>query len=270
MKTSKIPTAFRTTVSINSSRLLDELSFSGSTIPDSESSGFIPDNSRISGWKSTFVSRYFKLFVVLIVSILYFINSSAQITTLVPWSNVYHGTSTSAQTSTITIPAGSGSNRMLVVAIAASRTSAGARTVTLSYGGQTLTPAAGDMATTTIQQHTQLYYLNEAGIKAATSTSLSVTVGPSNTRVTDVFATVFDGVDQVAPITNSQAYNSGTTAVSTFAFATGLTVNANDQAVEIVSSMRTGSTTPRVITYATNWTMAEPSNAHKLSTKLTA
>ena len=183
--------------------------------------------------------------------------AAAAITALQAWANVYHGTATTAQNIAYTVPAGSGTSRLLVVAISTSRTTVGSRTVTLTYGGQTLTSVTGDMATTAIQQHTQLYYLNEAGLDAATNTTLSVTVSSGTTRMTDVFAAVFDGVNQTAPIRNSQTYNSGTTAVTNPVFGTALTVNAGDQAVEIINCTRTGSTTLRTITYATNWTMQQ-------------
>lgn len=184
--------------------------------------------------------------------------AEAAITSLQAWSNVYHGTATTAQNISYTVPAGSGTNRVLVVAISTTRTTVGSRTVTLTYGGQTLTSIAGDMATTTIQQHTQLYYLNEAGLDAASNTTLSVTVSGGTTRMTDVFAAVFDGVDQTTPITDSKTYNSGTTqSAGPHAFGTALTVNANDQAVEIINCTRLASTILRTITYATNWTMQQ-------------
>ena len=172
------------------------------------------------------------------------------------WSNVYHGTATTAQVIPYTVPAGSGTNRVMVVAIASDMTAVGARTVTLSYGNQNLTLVNGDMGTATIRQHTALYYLNEAGLDAATDANLRVTVSGGTTRMTDVFVAVYDNIDQATPITDSKTYNGGTTAVTTFAFATALTVNANDQAIEIITCDRTANTTLYTITYAANWTMS--------------
>ena len=180
---------------------------------------------------------------------------SGQISTLNAWSNLYHGTSTSTQNITYSIPNGSNVRRVLVVAIATSRTATGSRTVTLTYGGQTLTSESGDMSSTTPRQHTQIYYLNEAGIDAATNTTLSVTVSGGITAITDVYAAVFENINQTSPITDSQNYNSGTSTTSSPQFGTALTLNTNDQAVKIVSSVRTGSIYPRTITdYGTNWT----------------
>jgi hypothetical protein len=80
------------------------------------------------------------------------------VSTLQAWTNVYHGTSTVVQNITYTVPAGTGVNRVMAVAIASSMTGVGARTVTLTYGGQSFTSSVnGDMATTTVRQHTQLY-----------------------------------------------------------------------------------------------------------------
>jgi hypothetical protein len=199
-----------------------------------------------------------KFLFVCILSVMMLVMSSAfgQITSLNAWTNLYHGTLTTVQNITYTIPTGSNARRVLVIAIASSRTTVGARTVTLTYGGQSLTSVNGDIASGTPRQHTQLYYLNEAGLDAATTTTLSVTVSGGTTAMTDVFAAIFDNVDQSSPITNSQTYSSGTSTVSTFSFSSALIVNTNDQAIEIVSSARTGSTSNRTITYATNWTVA--------------
>ena len=177
---------------------------------------------------------------------------SAQVTTLTNWSNAYNGTADAS--ATVSIPTGSNSHRMLVVAIASSQTAVGARTATVTYGGRTLTLAAGDMSQATTRQHTALYYLNEAGIDAATSTSLSVTFGGGTTRVNTVWTAIYDYVDQTTPLTNSQNFNSVANTNNAFAFGTALNVNANDQAIEVISTIRNGNTTPRTITAATNWT----------------
>jgi hypothetical protein len=177
---------------------------------------------------------------------------SAQVTTLTNWSNAFNGTADA--TATVSIPTGTNSHRMLVVAIASSQTAVGARTATVTYGGRTLTLAAGDMSQATTRQHTALYYLNEAGIDAATSTSLSVTFSGGTTRVNTVWTAIYDYVDQTTPLTNSQNFNSVTNTNNAFAFGTALTVNANDQAIEVISTIRSGNTTPRTITAATNWT----------------
>jgi len=189
------------------------------------------------------------------------VTGSPGIIELSAWSNLYHGTATTAQNLTYAVPAGSGARRVLLVAIASEQTGVAARTVTLTYGGQTLTPVSGDMATTTVRQHTALYYLNNGGLILAAAnaspTILAATVGGGATRMTDVFAAVYDGVDQTTAITDFKTYSNGTTVGSTFAFGTGLVVNAGNQAVGITCSDRiTNTTLWTVSTYVSNGTPA--------------
>ncbi|MCW5554741.1 MAG: hypothetical protein KIS67_21590, partial [Verrucomicrobiae bacterium] len=172
------------------------------------------------------------------------------------WSNLYHGTSTSQQNINYPVPTGSDAQRVLVVAIASGRTGTGTRTVTVTYGGQALTLVNGDMGNST-KQHTALYYLDESGLDAATSSTLSVTVGNGTTRVTDVFAAVFDNVDQSSPVTDSKNYSSGISEVTTFTFGTALTVNVRNQAIAITTSHRNSSTTIRTISsLQANWSLS--------------
>jgi hypothetical protein len=178
-----------------------------------------------------------------------------QVNTLTNWTNLYNNTGDLAS-GAVTMPAGSGNYRMLIVGIASSRSTVGARTATVTYGTQTLMLAAGNMALTTTRQHTAIYYLNEAGIDAAgASPTLAVTFGGGTARVNTVWYSVYDYVDQASPITNNQNYNSITTGADPFVFANALALNYDDQAIEVISSLRSGNTTPRTITaYATNWT----------------
>ncbi|WP_445454033.1 T9SS sorting signal type C domain-containing protein [Flavobacterium sp. 25HG05S-40] len=164
-------------------------------------------------------------------------NLFAQVTTLQNWSNLYNATGSGATTA-YTVPAGSGSNRVLVVAIASSQSAVAARTVSITYGGQAMTLASGNMGTTTIRQHTAIYYLNEAGLDAASGSNLIYSITGGTTRGTTVWAAVFDYVDQTTSLTNTRNYDSGTTQVGTFAFGTALTINANDQAIYVLSSVR--------------------------------
>lgn len=183
--------------------------------------------------------------------------ANAQVTTLQNWSVLYNNTATTQQTVSYTVPTGSNSNRVLAVAIASSQTSAGSRTVSISYGGRNLTLATGDMTSSTPRQHTAIYYLNEAGLDLATNSNLVFTVSGQNTRVTTVWAAVFDYVDQRTPLTGSRNYNSGTNTVNSFSFASALTINSGDQAVLVVSGVRSGNTSPRTITYPTNFTSVD-------------
>lgn len=199
----------------------------------------------------------------LLCLLLIFIGSftvNAQVTTLQNWSNVYNATGNGA-TSAYTIPSGSGTNRLLVVAIASSQSAVGARTVSITYGGQAMTLASGNMNTTGIRQHTAIYYLNESGIDAANNSNLVYSVTGGTTRATTVWAAVFDYVNQSSPLTNTQNYNSGTSQVSTFAFGTVLNINANDLAIYVLSSLRSNSNSQRSIsTLPANFTDEDTQN----------
>ena len=205
-----------------------------------------------SDWSNALSKSVMKLALVAFL-LLGWNNTTAQVSTLTAWTNQYHGTGNPSVA--VTIPAGSGTYRVLVLGIASSQTGVAARTATVTYGGQTLTLAAGDMATTTTRQHTALYYLLESGIEAATSTTLAVTFGGGTVRVNDVWTSVYDYVDQTTPITNFQNYNSIASAVSTATFGTGLTVNENEKAITVISSLRSANTGARTLTAATNWTL---------------
>lgn len=183
--------------------------------------------------------------------------ANGQVTTLQNWSMLFHNTSTAQQTLSYTVPTGSNSNRVLAVAIASSRTTTGSRTITITYGGRTMTLAAGDMNSTTPRQHTAIYYLNEAGLDLASNSNLVFTIGSGTTRVTTVWAAVFDYVDQSTPVTDSKNYNTGTGTADPFVLGTPLATNTNDQAVLVVSSIRSGNTNPRTLTFPTNFTSVD-------------
>gem|GEM_PF-3417814 len=199
------------------------------------------------------VSRFLFLLVLLLGGTV----ANAQVTTLQNWSVLYNNTSTAQQTVSYTVPTGSNSNRVLAVAIASSRTTAGSRTITITYGGRTMTLAAGDMTSTTPRQHTAIYYLNEAGLDLASNSNLVFTIGSGTTRVTSVWAAVFDYVDQSTPVTDSKNYNTGTGTADPFVLGTPLATNTNDQAVLVVSSIRSGNTNPRTLTFPTNFTSVD-------------
>jgi len=191
--------------------------------------------------------------IIMIIMAFYLNSASGQVLTLKNWTSVYHGSSTSQQNINYTIPEGSGNYRLLMVAIASEKTPAGSISVTLSYGGRPLVQAAGDIGSSSIP-HTALYYLDEAGLEAASNTTLSVTVSGSTIRITDVWAAVFDYVNQTSPLTDTKNYNSGSSNVTSFSFTPPLAVNAYNQAVEVIGVYNTGLNQFRTITYAAEWT----------------
>ncbi len=204
----------------------------------------------------------YKAFFKTILSILFFVlissfsNLSAQISTLNAWTNFYHGTL--GNTADYIVPTGSNTNRLLVVAVSTTTRNSSTRIITLTYGGQSLTAINGDLSSTT-RQHTQFYYLNEAGLDAATvagSSSLDFTVTNGTTVMNDIFVSVYDNVDQASPITDSKVFNSGSGTTTSVAFGTALTINASNLALKVISSVRTGSTEIQTInSFGTNWTV---------------
>ena len=181
-------------------------------------------------------------------------SSWGQVSTLQAFSNLYNGTSNS-QNLTYTIPSGTNSNRLLVVAVTTTlQTAANNRTIALTYGGRSLTPATGDLTSNT-QQHTAIYYLNESNIDLASNTTLAFTASNGTTRVNMVWAAVYDYVDQTTPINSSKNYNSGTSTTSSFSFSSSLSLASGNQGVVVICSHRTGNTSTRTITYPTNWAL---------------
>lgn len=202
-------------------------------------------------------TRNFNQLLLMLILLLGGSVANAQVTTLQNWSVLYNNTATTQQTVSYSVPAGSNSNRVLAVAIASSRTTTGSRSVTITYGGRTMTLAAGDMTSSTPRQHTAIYYLNEAGLDLAANSDLVFTVGSGTTRVTTVWAAVFDYVDQTNPVTDFENYNSGTNNADPFVFSANMNINANDQAVLLISSVRSNNNTPRTFTYPTSFTSVD-------------
>ena len=199
--------------------------------------------------------------VATLLLMLFFVaDSFGQVTTLQNWTNIYEGTSTNAQTSTYNVTAGTGSNRLLVVAIASTTRANSTNAVTLTYGGQPLVSANSDISTNN-RQHTAIYYLNEAGLDAATNSTLScrVQISSGSVVLTSVWAAVFDYVDQSSPITNSRNFNSSSN-TNPFVLGTNLSIAAGDQAILVANSCRTGSTTARTFDTYANFNLIDERN----------
>jgi hypothetical protein len=166
------------------------------------------------------------------------------------WTTVYAG---AAFPTAYTYTVNPGPNRTLVVGVTTTVSAAtAAQTCTVSYDGQAMQLATSN-ASTSAQQHTYLFYLNEAGITAATNQTLTVSVSGGTSVYNTVYAAVYNGVDQAA-ITGSN-FNGGTAQSSAVGpISPSLILAAGDQAVDIINVTRTGSTSARTIsTWATNW-----------------
>jgi hypothetical protein len=127
----------------------------------------------------------------------------SQVVTLQNWTNVYHGKSSSQQVVSYPVETGSDVRRILVVAVTSVRTDNGSMTAAITFGGQILSHAQGDMGMTNTRQHSAIYYLDESGLDAATDSNLSFTISGGAIGSIDVWAAVFDQVKQAEPIKGS-------------------------------------------------------------------
>ena len=187
-------------------------------------------------------------------------SASAAVSQPSAWTSQYASATYPAGAVNAAYSVAAGANRLLVVAIASTRTTAGNQTVSsVTYGGQALTLAAGDAASTGTWNHSYLYYLKESGIQAASGTSLNVTIAGGTSFYNWVYAAVFANVDQTTPFTDAKNFNSGATADATVGpFSPTLTIATGDQAIEIINIARdsTGNTLRSISTFATGWTTA--------------
>jgi hypothetical protein len=112
----------------------------------------------------------------------------------------------------LTHTTGSGSNRLLIFVVGYENSSdVGVTTVT--YGTRTMTRAVGAVAGTFPYNRVEIWYLNEAGITAASSTTFAVTWGCCSTPAEPMYAAIaYKNVDQTTPIATT---NSATTNAST-------------------------------------------------------
>ncbi|HEV8512075.1 MAG TPA: hypothetical protein VGQ59_02300, partial [Cyclobacteriaceae bacterium] len=209
---------------------------------------------------------------IIIFSLAFFLigySASGQIIqTLTPWTNLYNNNGTTYSNTSYTVPTGGNKFRILVVAVTHthSATSTNTPTVSLTYGGQALTPFVGDITAqnNSSRVHTELYYLNETGLDAAaaqtaptkTTLSLTYTITGGTSNNTTVFAAVYDGVDQSNPITYSQNRLAGTTATNSASLSSAISVDQDDLALEVISAVRNGNTTAFTINSPpTNWSL---------------
>ncbi|MGC2062403.1 MAG: hypothetical protein WA610_05445 [Thermodesulfovibrionales bacterium] len=171
---------------------------------------------------------------------------TGKIDQLTNWTSVYNGTTLAMSGTNFTVPNGT-TNRMLVVAISSIGASSNTDTdpSVITYGGVTMTKAVGVL--TAARPHTWFYYLPNNAVMDNTARPLNVTLSTTTPANIQVWAAVFDNVDQVAPTGLSNTSNSDSTTAS---LTGGLTVDADDQALYILSIWDNGATT--IPTYSTN------------------
>jgi hypothetical protein len=141
-------------------------------------------------------------------------------------------------TTGLTHSVGAGSNRLLVFMVGYEN-GTDILVNSVSYGGQSLTRINGVAAGTTTFGRVELWYLNEAGIAAATGNTFSVAYGGGATPADEHYGAVtYANVDQTSPVLDS-AVNS-TDASTPNPLTATVNVNANGYAVSAVFSGNTG------------------------------
>ncbi len=114
-----------------------------------------------------------------------------------------------AWTTGLTHTAGSGSDRLLLFVVGYENGSdPGISAVT--YGSQSLTPIIGAVAGTSIFGRVELWYLNEAGIAAASGNTFSVTWGIAAPSQPMYAAATYKNVNQTNPILDSASNSTDT------------------------------------------------------------
>ncbi len=181
---------------------------------------------------------------------------SAQISVINSWAQQYASNAypTGNVNASYAIP--NGSNRLLVVAVATTRTSNGSQNCTVTYGGVALTQATGDGSVTSQWNHSFIFYLNDANIgSAASGKPLAVTVSNGTSYYTYVGAAVYSGVNQATPFTSAVNFNTAGNNSSSVGPLNSFNVNNTDQGISVINLARDGSgTTVRSITgFANNW-----------------
>jgi len=180
-------------------------------------------------------------------------SADAAITQLVNWTKAYDQVSGTGSGFNVTVPTGTGAYRFMVVGItqtfAASAIQANPTTIT--YGGQTLTNATTNSATSN-RTHTWLYYLKDNAVMDNTARPLNVTLAGTHLNF-QVWVAIYDGVDQAAALTVGTGITA-TAGSGPAQLTSAMAVNANQQAVYI-SNINNGVTTViPTFTINANWT----------------
>jgi len=134
--------------------------------------------------------------------------SCGTLSVLQNWSNVATAAAGAGTwNNTYTVAAGSNSSRLLVVSVGVHSSANNNPTFTATYGGRALTQIS--VVNSLGRASSWIGYLNEAGLDAASNSTLSVTATNSATGIDgyQIRAMVFDNVNQSAPIPASGAVN---------------------------------------------------------------
>ncbi len=133
-----------------------------------------------------------------------------------------------AWTTGLTHTAGSGSDRLLLFVVGYEN-GADPGVSAATYGGQSLTPIIGAVAGTTTVGRVELWYLNEAGIAAASGSTFSVTWGGATPSQPMYAAATYKHVNQSDPIADSASNSTDTSTPNPIT----ATVNVTDGAMAV-------------------------------------
>ncbi len=140
-------------------------------------------------------------------------------------------------TTGLTHTVGAGNDRLLVFMVGyENATSVPINAV--AYGGQSMTKINGTVAGTTTVARTELWYLKEAGIVAATNGTFIVTYGGANPTEQHFAAATYRNVDQAAPILASSV--NSTNAATPNPLQTSVSVTADGMALSAAFCGNTG------------------------------
>ncbi len=137
----------------------------------------------------------------------------------------------------------SGPNRQVIAGVVLNASVPGPSVTSVSYGGQAMTKVTGTSVGTAPTASTGIWFLNEAGIAAATDSTFVPTwdTAPDLPMYSHAF---FDGVDQSDPIGDNAA-NRSAAATPNPITTTGLTTVAGDVVVTGAVAGDTGTYTPQ-------------------------
>jgi hypothetical protein len=152
-----------------------------------------------------------------------------------------------AWTTGLTHTVSAGNDRLLVLAITVSNNSGDIPLNTVTYGGRPLTRVNGIAAGTTKTVRSELWYLNEAGIAAATGTTFVATYTGGTPSLTQYSAATFRNVDQAAPVLASSV--NAVNAATPNPLPTSVSVTADGMAVAAAMVGNNGS-----FTWNNGWT----------------
>ena len=148
-------------------------------------------------------------------------------------------------TTGLTHTVGAGTDRLLVLATGYETSSVNDITG-VTYGGQTMAPIAEEVIDSSgVYARSELWYLNEAGIQAASGTTFIVTYSSGNPSHMMHAAATYQGVDQSTPIADSSVNSSLTVDPIT----TPVSTTAGDMSVSNVTCGNSGS-----YTWGNGWT----------------